>query len=507
MPRGETSHGMALVRWIGLAMALPALVAVVLLGRNAALVIESINESALAREKAALERGIRLLGEIHASELLSHALRDEAFRNVVLSKNADWIQQNLGNHALSPDGPQDLIVVDAKGKAIFASQIAAAPSAKEAERLLAPAGRAMARARDLYRKAHASGEGFGDTVIDGVNDGVYVTDMAHVDGYPAMVTVTPFAPESAGRDPPQDPTLLVGVQRLSEGTLDKVEALAQIEDINHVSADHTEQTGEYAHAIHDADGRAITHLTWEFKQPGDAVLRAAAPAIGLSLAIVLLLTVAGAAAMRRLTRQLADSEAAAIHAARHDAATGLANRGWFMSVFARLLAPIRTDTTVRGVMLIDCDYFKAVNDTLGHAAGDAVLRAIALRLADDELSLEIAARLGGDEFAAITKPVACESDVAGLAEQVRTCLMAPVPFGSHLIPASVSIGAAAVVTPSDEAIDAVLVRADLALYRAKRDGRGCARIFDAEIDSGAAAMEEAATALNRLRRACSAEAA
>lgn len=506
MPRVHTSQGIRLVRWIGLAMALPAIVAVALLGRNAALVIDSINESALAREKASLERGLRLLGEIHASELLSHALRDEAFRNVVLDKEANWIRQNLGSHALSPDGPQELFVVDPNGKAIFASRKAGAPSAEEAEQMLAPAARAMARARALYRTAHAAGEGFGDRVVDGVNDGIYVTDMARVDDHPAMVTVTPFAPESDDHFAPHEPTLLVGIQHLTEATLDKVEELADIGDIAHVHEHHTRETGAYAHTVRDAEGNVVTHLAWEFREPGNAVFWAAAPAIGLSLLIVLMLTVIGAATMRRLTRQLAESEEAAVHAARHDAATGLANRGWFMSVFGDVLRTARAARATHAVLLIDCDYFKTVNDTLGHAAGDAVLKTIAERLKAQGDAIEIAARLGGDEFALITAPLKHADDVAEVAERVREALMTPMRFEKHIVPISVSIGAAAVTAPTDETIDAVLVRADLALYRAKRDGRGCARAYDAAIDTGGEAAEPAGVAANA-RHTCAVKAA
>ncbi|HRO50388.1 MAG TPA: GGDEF domain-containing protein [Hyphomicrobium sp.] len=484
MARRENAQGRRLVRWIGLAMALPVLAAVLLLGRNAALVIDSINESALKRDAAALERGLKLLGEIHASELLGHALRDEAFRKVVLAHEPGWMHANFGSHALSPEGPQELIVVDPEDRIVFASGVAGAPAAEDAERMLAPAGHAMARARELYRKAHAAGEGFGDRVLDGVNDGIYVTDMALVDGHPAMVTVTPFAPESAAHDAPIAPTLLVGVQHLTEATLDKVEMLADIGDIEHVDETHAQNTGAHTHAVRDADGNVVTYLSWELSRPGHAVLWAAAPAIGLSLAVVLLLTLAGAMTMRRLTRQLAESEAAAVYAARHDMATGLANRGWFMSVLGGALHGTAEAPSTRAVMLIDCDYFKTVNDTLGHAAGDVVLQAIASRLQGLGDALAIAARVGGDEFALLTAPLAHADDVASLGERIAEVLMVPVRFEKHIVPISVSIGAAVVEIPTKTDIGAVLVQADLALYRAKRDGRGCVRVYDATVDTG-----------------------
>jgi diguanylate cyclase (GGDEF)-like protein len=229
----------------------------------------------------------------------------------------------------------------------------------------------------------------------------------------------------------------------------------------------------------------VTHVTWSGSQPGTEILRAALPAIAASIALIALLTLLAAVTVRRLTRRLADSEQAALHASRHDAATGLANRGWFMSVFGRLLAPGGRETGSYAVLLIDCDYFKSVNDTLGHAAGDAVLGAIAERLKSLDSRLAIAARLGGDEFALISARLGASTDAASLVQGVEKALMRPVVFETHAIPVSVSIGAAVFEGATRQTIDELLAKADMALYRAKRDGRGCSRIYDPAFDTGA----------------------
>ena len=91
-------------------MALPALVAVVLLTKDAVLVIENVNDDALKREAASLDRGLKMLGEMHASELISQTLWDEAFRNVVLSKRPDWIREHFGPNALSDKSVQKFVI-------------------------------------------------------------------------------------------------------------------------------------------------------------------------------------------------------------------------------------------------------------------------------------------------------------------------------------------------------------------------------------------------------------
>lgn len=473
-------------------MVLPALLGTVLLAKDAAVVVNSINEAALKREKAALERGIRLLGEIHASELLSRTLWDDAFRNVVLSKRPDWIRENFGPGSLSSEDAQHLVIVEPDGKAIYSSDFHGPPPPDRVAGLLAAARRPMERARELYRKARAAGAGFDERLPGAMTDGIYVNDLIKIDGHSAMITVSPFTPDDETHETPQDPTLLLGVRMMTEALLDRLEDLSHIEELEQVDANHSAEAGEPTHPIRDAEGNIVTHVTWDASSPAHAVLKAALPAIAASLVLIALMTLLAATTVRRLTRQLAESEQAALHAARHDTATGLANRGWFMRVFDGLLAAVGTPRGRRVVMLIDCDYFKSINDTLGHAAGDAVLRAVGERLRALERQLAIAARLGGDEFAVLSNPLAPGEDGTALVHDIETALTQPVPFDAHAIAMSVSIGAAVIDAPAKDSIDDWLHRADMALYRAKRDGRGCARFYDPAIDDAGPAPDAAA---------------
>jgi diguanylate cyclase (GGDEF)-like protein len=484
MSHNQASNGTALVRWVGLAIGLPAFIAVILLGKDALVVVDKINESALQRERVALERGIKLLGDLHASEVLSQTMWDTAFRNVVLSKRQDWIRENFGKQTLSSEGVQQLYIVDGRGAVIFSSEIEAAPPADKVAPLLAAAQRPIERAKALYREARASGDGFDERLPGAMSDGIYVNDVIKIGGQSAMITVSPFTPDVEDHETPLEPTLLLGVQMMTDPLLEKLESLSHIDGLENVSANHTALTGEHSHAIRDAQGNIVSYVTWDFSSPGVAILRAALPAIAVSLGLIALMTLVATLTVRRLTRRLSESEQAAIHASRHDAATGLANRGWFMNVFTGLLARSGKQGGTFAVLLIDCDYFKTVNDTLGHAAGDAILRAIATRLKGLDRNLTIAARLGGDEFAAVTTPLASRTEAAAAAGLLEEALMQPVVFEGRELNVSVSIGAAVFETPSTLSIDAWLAKADMALYRAKRDGRGCSRLYDAALDTG-----------------------
>ncbi len=180
-------------------------------------------------------------------------------------------------------------------------------------------------------------------------------------------------------------------------------------------------------------------------------------------------------------RQAAEQRLA--HMARHDQLTGLPNRLFFVECMRAILAVPRAE---RGVTLlcIDLDRFKIVNETLGHPAGDALLREASERLRDCCLPTETVVRLGGDEFAIVQSGPPTEGQAAaaiGLADRVITAMAADFLLEGQ----KVSIGASVGIAISGETLataEALLKSADLALYRAKAEGGGAWRFFEAEMD-------------------------
>lgn len=171
------------------------------------------------------------------------------------------------------------------------------------------------------------------------------------------------------------------------------------------------------------------------------------------------------------------------HLALHDPLTGLANRAGFAVALERAAA----DPEGASLLLVDLDHFKQVNDRHGHAAGDAVLVEVAGRLRAAMRPRDTVARLGGDEFAVIALG-AVDAEARQLGERLRHALCAPVSFGTEQLPIGASIGLA---TAPQDAItpDAVQRAADMALYEAKRGGRGRVRAYRPRM--GAAAAREA----------------
>ena len=173
------------------------------------------------------------------------------------------------------------------------------------------------------------------------------------------------------------------------------------------------------------------------------------------------------------------SEDRIAYLAHHDVLTGLSNRFAFEQTVARLLASPCAGQGA-SLLFIDLDGFKAVNDTLGHAAGDDVLREVAARLYDILGADDVCARLGGDEFAIFHISENPQATAGALAARMITALAGRYCVqGQHaFIGASIGV---AVVTTGAETPDELLKQADLAMYQAKNEGRGAFRYFAVEM--------------------------
>jgi two-component system, cell cycle response regulator len=175
---------------------------------------------------------------------------------------------------------------------------------------------------------------------------------------------------------------------------------------------------------------------------------------------------------RRYTERLRDNVQISIEMAITDALTGLFNRRYMENHLTTLIEQAATRGKPLSLLMLDIDYFKAINDTHGHDAGDDVLRDFALRIKRSIRGIDLACRSGGEEFV-IVMPETDMAVAAMVAERLRRRIAAE-PFaiqqGQKSIPVTLSIGIAALRGPDDNAAG-LMKRADQALYRAKRDGR------------------------------------
>jgi diguanylate cyclase (GGDEF)-like protein len=175
-----------------------------------------------------------------------------------------------------------------------------------------------------------------------------------------------------------------------------------------------------------------------------------------------------------------NAEARISHLARYDELTALPNRLNFRDEIERLLAVPHDAVQLSALLFVDLDQFKQVNDTLGHPCGDQLLCAVADRLRDMLRPEDFVARFGGDEFVVFQQNIKSTEDAAGLARRIVDHLSERYKIGNHLVEIGASVGIA-MTSPHGISADTLLKNADMALYRAKADGRGTFCFFREEM--------------------------
>ena len=174
------------------------------------------------------------------------------------------------------------------------------------------------------------------------------------------------------------------------------------------------------------------------------------------------------------------AEAKISHMALHDGLTDLANRHLFDEQIASSFKQLARRQKF-ALLCLDLDRFKNVNDTLGHPVGDKLLQQVGARLRLCAREYDSIARLGGDEFAILQRGVAEPAEAKALSERIVDAIGKPFDLDGHQVVIGVSIGIALAPTDATDVVE-LLKAADLALLRAKTDGRGTYRFFDSALD-------------------------
>ena len=191
------------------------------------------------------------------------------------------------------------------------------------------------------------------------------------------------------------------------------------------------------------------------------------------------------------------AEEALAHQALHDTLTGLPNRALLLDRLTQAIARSRRHETETAVLFLDLDRFKWVNDSLGHAAGDDLLLAVAERLRPQLRPEDTIARFGGDEFVVLCEGLHSGADAVRTAERIATALALPFHLDDRLISVTASIGVALASTGQEGTAGEILRDADSAMYRAKEAGRNRIEVFDEGMRVTAMARLETEAALRR----------
>lgn len=318
-----------------------------------------------------------------------------------------------------------------------------------------------------------------------------LAEMLRLEGHPVVAGIVrletkPTRQGAATRLQPDEPLYLVGIRYLDGNLLDDISREQGLSGARFArSADADDD--EIAFQI-DATATAdpIGFIVWNPDLPGSRVIKRLVPALSIAALVLTAIVCALFARLSRTMIELRASETQARHLALHDVLTGLPNRALFASRLDAALLDGASDRFSTFVVLVDLDYFKAVNDTHGHAAGDELICLAAARMAaliDPDATL---ARLGGDEFALVVRKAQGEMDIGSdIGDSIVRSLRQPFHLCGGTVEAKVgcSVGIATDSGAGNDR-DELMRRADVALYEAKAKGRGRWLSFSHEMDEG-----------------------
>src|SRR5215213_126784 len=299
---------------------------------------------------------------------------------------------------------------------------------------------------------------------------------------PAIVAgVVAELPALAGPISGGNPPLLITVKFLDGQLLSDIGARFDLPRLHAVGADPA-MADENLYVVTDSAGAAIARFAWMPNRPGASIVSTVLPFMTIAFGGFAILTALALRYIRRSAVKIAEGENRLRHQALHDPLSGLPNRTFFGERLGTVIADTCNSGPVAAVLAIDLDHFKDINDTLGHHIGDALIGVVAQRLVHAVRREDLVARLGGDEFAVITTEAADLQTVEHFAERLIAVLRAPYSISGHTLLIGASIGIAVIDRESGDAAD-IMRRADVALYRAKNEGRSRACIYDADMDA------------------------
>jgi diguanylate cyclase (GGDEF)-like protein len=409
---------------------------------------------------------------------------DDSVRQLARSSHdLEWLDNNLGIWVHDYYGHDATYVLDPNDRPVYAMIDGRRARPADFERV---AGSALPLARDLRARLRS---GVPEQLPSNIlSPGA--TDIAVVNGHPAIVGVKPVRSDSGTiEQQPGSEYFHVSVRRLDGTFLDTARTGYGFAGVRFAWTREGLDRDERAVPLRTRGGRTVGYLVWEPFAPGSTVFaRLIWPLVAGFLILGVLISLLVGRVMRR-TDQLRESRATAQHLAFHDTLTGLPNRALFDDRLDHALRVFRSTAEHRlALIYLDLDRFKKVNDTLGHPAGDELIRQFAARLKMIVRVNDTAARLGGDEFAIIQTDVSSLADTECLCARIIEAGSEPFVIGGSQIYVGVSVGVA--LAGKDGLKPGELIRkADIALYQAKAQGRGIFRLFTPTMDEPIRARE------------------
>jgi len=437
-----------------------------------------------------------------ARDQTQESVWDESVKNLALKFDPDFVSDEVVTALWYNYGLDRTLIIGADGKLLAyarGSEVDFSPSAFPLDAdMQALIGKAVAQ----YMKnritvkggfsARAATVGDRAIMLSEIGD-IYEGAFQTIEGKPALVSATaivPYENEVALSDGP--PVILISAKFIDTDELAYLRQQLGFQSLDFIPAHATDDPSGTHEEIRTLSGILVGTFVWENASPGAHVWSVILPivvTIGVLVAIAALFV---AQRLARMSNQLETSERRTRHLSRHDALTGLANRLRFGEALEEAIAGL--PHRAFAVVACDLDRFKAVNDTFGHAAGDAVIRTVAERLAKEVGDSGMVSRTGGDEFIILIQAFTDKRRLNLLCAGIIEAILKPIRVdGGRETDVGVSLGVAQAplcgITGS-----AIMRAADEALYAAKQLGRGravFAEALEAPADPGAEPIKAA----------------
>ncbi|MER9356827.1 EAL domain-containing protein [Mesorhizobium sp. M0514] len=421
----------------------------------------------LERQKVFLANGLQDQVAAVKREQESVAVWDDSVINAKAG-NQTWMAENLSVWMSSYYGHNRVYVLDDANRPVHAmreGKVVSPAVFGEDEPALRPT---IARLRQMMSKdASQAGAKF---VAD---------DLVSLGGQPAILSVMPLVPSSdrvtqaSGSE-----YLYVSIEFINDAVIGKIAQKYLLAGAHLLPM--AQPLGSAAIPLIDKQGVILGYIAWDQERPGLTLVGKASPALALAALVAASVLAFLLRRLRRASSALQTSQAQAQYLAFHDTLTGLPNRALFEDRLRRALLTSGNESKV-ALLYLDLDRFKHVNDTLGHPAGDELVRQTAARLQHTVRDVDTVARLGGDEFAVILIDVRDVRNAEDISERVLQKLQEPFKLMDDQVFVSASIGIALSTGPDADADD-LLRKADIALYEAKKNGRGRYQVFAGDMD-------------------------
>ncbi|MEJ8476084.1 sensor domain-containing diguanylate cyclase [Roseibium algae] len=432
---------------------------------------QASNEQAIQNERRLFDNALKDKMRLFVREALPIARSDTSVEGLVLNFNYDFVRSRIGS-LWRDHGHDRSMIVTGDGDILAESfreytHISRRPITETPS--LAPI---LKKARELYQKNRVRVPGgYSYRSLQGLQMSDYAAiNFVVIDGKIALVGAMPIIPDKETVVLPKgEPTILISAQFIDEDFLKNLNSQLSFANLL-FSTDRLLDDGGSDHLTQDIDGQTLGSFTWRSETQTDTIWPTVIPVIFVLSSALAILAFGIAWRIGKLTSSLQSSETQNRYLALHDTLSGLANRLQFNRVLETSIQNLPNKQFA--VLHCDLDKFKAVNDSHGHAAGDAVIKAVAQRMKSVTGSSGLVARVGGDEFAIIMRTNLDRSGLTDLSNRLILSVSEPVPLPDDK-KATVGLSIGISVAPEQGSdSETIVAAADAALYHSKQTGRG-----------------------------------